>query len=78
MNVASTLITNVRTQRSESFLVLDVDGELVNRRSFFGTRWKGPSLEGTRTRVKDVVRLGTGKVGGEGHIEGEVNGGSIG
>lgn len=51
-----------------------MDGKLVDGGSVRGALGEGPTLESTRTRVQDIIGIGTGQGGGEWNIEGEVDG----
>ena len=76
--MSATLITDERTQRSQHLLILHMHRQIVKGCAVPGPRWKGPPLESTRTRMQDLVGLGTCKARSKRYIEGQVDGRSLG
>jgi hypothetical protein len=78
MDPATGLVTQVLTSCPEPFLILHMDGQLVYWGTFGRPFRKRPLLRRAWAGMKDVVRVRSGEIVGEGNIEGQIHGRGLG
>jgi hypothetical protein len=78
MNPATGLVTQVLTSCSKPFLILDMDWQLVYWGTFGRPFRECPLLRRAWAGMEDVVRVRSGKIVGEGDIEGQIDGRGLG